>query len=1357
MNNPSIQDMKTAFSLALFALSGASAMAAVTLPYTPTFYNSSSLDGWTIIDSNADNSTWSYYASDGSLIDGYSNDGAEDDWAITPAITLQAGYSYMLSFDAYCRNPLNAERLEVYYGTAATVDGMATAAMAATEIAASSDDPFGYSAYITPAADGDYYIGFHAISDAGRYYLHLLNICLATGVSHSVPGEAQNLAINFTEPSLTGTVTFDTPSTTFGGTASQGELTYTLLINGETYATGSSSYSSTVSIPVEIASSSECTFGVYLTNSAGDCPTVEQTVYIGYDSPEATASVEAAWSDGFFTVVWNKVTESAHGGYMDTDSLTYTLTRYPDETIVATGLTDTTYTDAVAAAEAVYYHYTVAAVAEGMSSQATESNEVGVGYFTPPFEPTFSSEEETIVGMFTIYDANSDGRTWQYKSKNSFYSRNNTANAADDWLITPGLNLENGKTYKLTYRAWGQNSTKVVTYEVKYGTAPTIASMTEALVDTTDRSGNITTEEFEAYITPDSSGVYYVGFHNISAKSTTDLYVGYIVVAAGVTLEVPDSVTSLIVTPDNTTRDPHCTISFVAPTQGYLGGTLESLTKIEVFRGDDVVHTVESPSPGDTISLEDTASATGTYTYTVIPYNSYGAGREASQNIYLGINVTTAVTALHVSEPDQDGKVTFTWEAPTTDIAGYPTNPEFITYTIEKVGEQSNTTIVSKTSDTTYTYQAISSTATQQFMQWTIYAITDGGTSESFTTDNLPTGTPYPMPFKESFPNGETTQEMMVQAHAGGSSTWYTYTDDDLGLSAYDGDNGFAAMRGAYKYYCAGLYSGKVAITGDNPALSFYAYRISEDSRDVFEIYARTGDDDWTLLDSLAMEDFGSNLGWKRLTYFLNDYAGQSLQFRFDATTYTKVYHPIDLIEVKEMPADNLAIDGIVCPTGVEPNEEFSLDVTVRNIGRNKAQDYTVALYRDGELYATATGEELAVGERAVIAFDETITVVAADSIEYYATVTYAADGDTSDNTSDTYTIAFNQYDYPTVSDLTGQITSDGAVLSWSTPDISGVVPDRVTDDFESYDSWASQAGNWTFEDLDKSGVLALYNITYPDAKYDGIPKWNTLSSFWIMDWSYDGMSNFKGNSGSKCLISLGRYDDGQVDDWAISEELYGGEQEITFWARSYNNYYPEKVSVLYSTTDTSLENFTTVETFDSLSTVGTTFSATIPDGSKYFALRSCAINGQALLIDDVSYIPNAVSGIAIEGYNVYRDGSRINGETVTETTYTDASFSGSAQYVVSVVYNYGESQPSNAVYVDESGVIAIANASDVSIRGTGGCIVITGAAGLPVAVGSVDGRLLYCGTGSAVTIVPAQPGIYVARAGSATAKVVVR
>lgn len=65
---------------------------------------------------------------------------------------------------------------------------------------------------------------------------------------------------------------------------------------------------------------------------------------------------------------------------------------------------------------------------------------------------------------------------------------------------------------------------------------------------------------------------------------------------------------------------------------------------------------------------------------------------------------------------------------------------------------------------------------------------------------------------------------------------------------------------------------------------------------------------------------------------------------------------------------------------------------------------------------------------------------------------------------------------------------------------------------------------------------------------------------------------------------------------------------------------------------------------------------------------------------------PDAKSGSAVRsltGYNIYRDGIKINSIPVTNAYYNDLNLqSGSYAYAVTAVYTYGESDPSNSVFV---------------------------------------------------------------------------
>ena len=123
--------------------------------------------------------------------------------------------------------------------------------------------------------------------------------------------------------------------------------------------------------------------------------------------------------------------------------------------------------------------------------------------------------------QFTIIDANGDNDTINGK-KNGIWSlllndQNgmamyyyNAKNAADDWLISPGINLKGGKTYYVKFKLRCVQATYPERIEVKYGNATKVAAMTGEILTPTEIS-NTTFQEYTQTLKPLSDGVYYIG------------------------------------------------------------------------------------------------------------------------------------------------------------------------------------------------------------------------------------------------------------------------------------------------------------------------------------------------------------------------------------------------------------------------------------------------------------------------------------------------------------------------------------------------------------------------------------------------------------------------------------------------------------------------------------------------------------------------------------------------------------------------------------------------------------------------------------------------------------------------------
>ncbi|MDE6360394.1 MAG: choice-of-anchor J domain-containing protein, partial [Muribaculaceae bacterium] len=200
----------------------------------------------------------------------------------------------------------------------------------------------------------------------------------------------------------------------------------------------------------------------------------------------------------------------------------------------------------------------------------------------------------------------------------------------------------------------------------------------------------------------------------------------------------------------------------------------------------------------------------------------------------------------------------------------------------------------------------------------------------------------------------------------------------------------------------------------------------------------------------------------------------------------------------------------------------------------------------------------------------------------------------------------------------------------------------------------------------------------------------------------------YTAHSGHQYLVSMAVTDSDftqkRSDDWAISPQLNGKAQTISFWAKSMLADALETIEVLYSTSGTDLDDFTSVATFDNVPWEWKQYYFDIPAGAKHFALRCVTRDGYILMVDDVNFTPadNAAS-LDLSGYNVYRNGVKINEAPVTSTSYADQEASDkNAVYNVTAIYTgRGESMFSNDAIATQSGLRNISDDSSLVIVAT--------------------------------------------------------
>lgn len=978
---------------------------------------------------------------------------------------------------------------------------------------------------------------------------------------------------------------------------------------------------------------------------------------------------------------------------------------------------------------------------------------------TPPYTNTFDTED-SIEG-FTIINANNDSESWFWTSSSFLGQTNgfmrmsyNSDLKMDDWLISVPMRLKGGETYEVSITAWTNSFDERV--ELCYGSEPTAEGMSTRIVlkNLGEDDAQLKPATVQGSISPEKSGIYYIGIHGISDADMMYLSVDNLTVSAPMSSRVPAQVSNLTAVA-GAGGVKSVTVSFEAPSADVNGNAITELTKIEVFRNDSetALKTYDEVAVGQAFSFTDTPAAAGSYTYTVYAYNSYGRGAMASTEVFCGIALPEDIATVQLTEDAVPGTVTLSWTPVTKDRNGVELSAADVTYSIYGPDDYGYYTdlIQDGITGTEYSFKAVD-TGDQQFVQYAVCAVTESGEGRGTFCDMVPVGTPYDA-IAESFGGGKVTNGYIWGVNSSDSADWSFFTDE-AGIPAQDGDNGFIGLVGQYIDDWGDLYTGKVDLKEiSNPGLTFYSYNLTAEDTNIISVSIRTVNGEWVSLMEKPSNEISAAEGWSKVTVNLAAYANDVVQIKLSGTINSYRYILFDKIKVGSLVADDLQAASIDAPATVKAGSAYNVAVTVANEGTAEASGWNVELYADGELAETIAGTALASGERSRIVFNRVMHALATETVTYKAKVVYAADANTADNETNTIEVAPVVSNLPVVNDLKGENTSDGVKLTWTAPNLEEAPADAMTESFEDGSSFGWAFDGWKFVDNDECPVGGFQDLDIP-----GIIPGETAVAFFVFDASKEGFNeSFAAHTGDKYLAALFRYDDATTDDWAISPELSGDAQTVSFYAKSYSSRYPEKIEVYYSTGSLDTKDFVKVMNATTVAGDWTLFSAELPAGATRFAIRSCAAGSFMLMLDDVTYAPaGKLQGVEIKGYNVYRNGELLNAEPVAATVFVDADApEGANTYVVTVVYNREESRASNEVSFDVSGLSKIA--AGLRVYAVKGAVVIDGADGYHASIVAVSGRAMFTGVCSGRTEVPVSSGIYIVTVDNKAVKLIVK
>lgn len=1063
--------------------------------------------------------------------------------------------------------------------------------------------------------------------------------------------------------------------------------------------------------------------------------------------PDAPQNVRASYADGRMTITWDPVTTLTDGSSVNSSEVTYNLYRgLPEEAAIAEGLTSTTgYEDFAKPDLIINYQYGVSAVYGDQESAVGVSNVYTVGEIVPPYSQDFDNPD--LLGGYRYIDANNDGSSWEYDpDKGAFRARYNRENAMDDWLLTPPILLEAGQSYKVTVLAVGLANNYTERIEIKYGQEGTVEAMTETIVPPTDITGGQWTE-LSGSMTISANGRYVIGFHGISDADTYFLYVDDLAIEEGVSVSGPAAVSGFTASSDPA-GDYKVTISFTAPTKELTGESLESLDKIELYRNGDLIKTFENPTPGESLSYIDNVGEGGYFEYKAIPYADGIPGMEATAIGLSGTPAPATVGDIQIEETDDYGIVKLTWPEVNLSAEGEPIDPSKVTYDIYRMNGFERGLIAEGITGTTHTFRAVAE-GKQDYVLYAVVSVTDGGQGAVAFSPSILVGAPYEG-FHESLAGGQP-ETVIITASQGAE---WDLGSDEIGISAQDADGGYLICTAEDQGETGTLYTGKISLEGiTDPAVSFWFYNLSTGEsnfdHNFIEVSAtnlETGET--ALLNSITVG--GGAPGWNKLVAPFDNKDWKFVQLTFTVTFNTYSLAAIDNIRVAKCPQKDLSVILLNAPESAKTGESFNVTAHLYNSGLQEIHASTLTLYSGDEILATNEMNGLGRDNSHISSFIVEMPAVALEDMNLRLEATIEGDENEADNSA-TVTVKVDLPQLPEVTDLTGEAKNSSTVeLAWTTP-ANSYTP-QVEEGFESGQPFAKSFGDWTFVDGDNSPIGGVSDVDFP-----GIVPGETKASFFVFD-STDFTSDLAAHSGAKYIASLFRQDDGTVDDWAISPELSGEEQTISFYASSYYDVYPEEIEIWVSESDTQISSFSQLTEAEEVPEGWTLMSAELPEGTKHFAIRSVATGSFMLMLDDFTF-EGATADVDLMGYDVYRDGRKINWGLVEETSYTDESVpEGKHDYQVIAVFEQGMSKASNTVTLEPSGMNGVEISSN-AIDGVKGAILLRGfTAGESVIVSNAAGQIITEATvKSNLMEIPAASGIYIVTCGQTHAKVLVK
>lgn len=614
-------------------------------------------------------------------------------------------------------------------------------------------------------------------------------------------------------------------------------------------------------------------------NGAGVGKSAAARFFAGWDVPAAPTNVVMNVNGSNVALSWAPVSVGANGGAIR-GTVTYNVKRMPVGDVVGNALTATSFSETIATPG--YYWYEITPSSQDGAGTAVISGGKGVGVFSTPYTEDFSSP--LSAKLFSVYDFNGDGRTWDYyqQDTNLRYAYS-VSNPAEDMVVTPAISMSSAKGYELSFTLAKYLAKYDERVEVWFGNSSDPANMTK--VGTV--SGEIETDPktFSFTVAPTADGAHYFGFKAVSPANQMFIYLDNISVKESGSADVPASVSDLSVVAIGDDRR-NISVSFSVPTLTLGGKALSAVSKVEIFRDGDAtpIKSFDSPKVGNILKYTDNGVTLGTHRYDVIVSNSNGNSQPASATVFAGID--TPLPATGVTMQYANGKVELRWVAPKEGVKGGSLEGILSYEVVRMVNMAETERFQVGGGEITFTDEFTPNG--QAYLYYGVIAKTSAGAATAAYSAGETVGVPYEAPYVESFAGGvPTTNPWFISPISGRKPGWGIVkqgSNMDPTPKAVDGDNGMAEFDGYHLgSEVSRLITPRLRLDNlENPTLSFSFFRYvgntwsgetgPEYVKEKMQLEIALDGGEWVEIPNTLYTLYGKKTGWETITVKLDNY-----------------------------------------------------------------------------------------------------------------------------------------------------------------------------------------------------------------------------------------------------------------------------------------------------------------------------------------------------------------------------------------------------------------------------------------------------------------------------------------------------